>query len=115
MRAKVDAARKWQTKQCGNNGFRISDEGRKWHNFEEEKLQTESVRIMNRGRMQTVSVKQRDDILRRDNYTCQKCGRYAIVEVDHKIPFSLGGSDANDNLWTLCERCNRGKSNRYTD
>ena len=73
-------------------------------------------------RKRTVSVKQRDRILRRDGYICQKCGAHgpgaggnAVLHVDHKIPFSLGGSDDDSNLWVLCEACNLGKSNDYCD
>ena len=52
-------------------------------------------------------------IMRRDGYRCQICGRTAqdgvILEVDHKIPRSKGGTDHPSNLWTLCFDCNRGK------
>jgi 5-methylcytosine-specific restriction endonuclease McrA len=33
------------------------------------------------------------------------------LEVDHKVPVAQGGSDALDNLQTLCVDCNRGKRN----
>ena len=73
-------------------------------------------------RKRTVNVKQRDRILRRDGYICQKCGARgpgaggnAVLHVDHKIPFSKGGSDDDSNLWVLCEACNLGKSNDYCD
>lgn len=53
-------------------------------------------------------------ILRRDKYMCQLCGSTAasgaILEVDHKHAKSKGGSNDESNLWTLCEDCNRGKS-----
>jgi 5-methylcytosine-specific restriction endonuclease McrA len=56
--------------------------------------------------------KMRYEILKRDNYTCQLCGRKApevILEVDHKQPVALGGKTVPDNLWTLCRDCNRGR------
>lgn len=53
-------------------------------------------------------------VLRRDDYRCQLCRRSAadgaLLEVDHKHPQSKGGPDDLSNLWTLCEECNRGKS-----
>lgn len=57
----------------------------------------------------------RHKILKRDGYRCQLCGRQAIdghdvrLEVDHKIPVSQGGQTVEENLWTLCWDCNRGK------
>lgn len=51
-------------------------------------------------------------VLRRDNSTCQLCGRSApevILEVDHKKSVIDGGSSDMKNLWTLCRDCNRGK------
>jgi 5-methylcytosine-specific restriction endonuclease McrA len=60
-----------------------------------------------------IGAKRRFEILRRDDWTCQICGTTASagaeLEIDHKFPKSLGGSDEPDNLWTLCSLCNRGK------
>ena len=53
-------------------------------------------------------------ILKRDR-VCQLCGvgrNKAVLEVDHIVPRSKGGSNDPDNLQVLCARCNRGKSNR---
>lgn len=54
-------------------------------------------------------------ILKRDNFTCQLCGRTPAddgvkLEVDHIIPVSKGGKTIESNLRTLCYDCNRGKS-----
>ena len=52
-------------------------------------------------------------VLRRDNFTCQYCGRSAPdveLHVDHKVPFADGGSDSLSNLVTACAECNLGKS-----
>lgn len=50
-------------------------------------------------------------ILRRDLYTCQKCGYIGHdLEVDHKIPLHKGGTDADDNLQSLCEKCHKFKT-----
>lgn len=60
-----------------------------------------------------VSPTLRFQILRRDNHTCQSCGRSAPevkLQVDHVIPEALGGPTEATNLRALCEDCNRGKS-----
>lgn len=51
-------------------------------------------------------------IVRRDNQTCQICGRTLKedeIEIDHIIPFSKGGPTEEGNLRVLCETCNRKK------
>jgi endogenous inhibitor of DNA gyrase (YacG/DUF329 family) len=56
--------------------------------------------------------KLRFDILKRDNFTCQYCGRKApnvILHVDHIIPSSKGGTNDRANLVTACQDCNLGK------
>ena len=56
-------------------------------------------------------------VMRRDNFRCCLCGTVQNVdqnislEVDHIVPWSLGGETIMDNLQTLCNRCNNGKSN----
>lgn len=50
----------------------------------------------------------REAILHRDNYTCQCCGKKHVrLEVHHIIFRSLGGTDDERNLITLCEKCTR--------
>ena len=56
--------------------------------------------------------KLRFNTLKRDNFTCQYCGRKAPevkLHIDHKIPKSKGGLDELNNLITACEDCNLGK------
>lgn len=53
------------------------------------------------------------DILERDRFTCQSCGRTppdVKLHVDHKIPIAMGGKTVIENLHTLCAECNLGKS-----
>ena len=58
----------------------------------------------------------RYDILNRDNFTCVICGASARqgvrLHVDHIIPIAKGGKSTPNNLRTLCERCNIGKSDK---
>lgn len=55
----------------------------------------------------------KDKIKKRDNYTCQECGKYMPDEVglqiDHIIPVSRGGKSIPSNLRVLCSRCNGRK------
>lgn len=62
--------------------------------------------------------KLREYIKRRDNYTCQSCSASTakqdllLLEVDHIIPVAKGGLSTEDNLQTLCWKCNRTKSDK---
>ena len=54
-------------------------------------------------------------VLMRDGASCQMCGDTpqsgAKLHVDHIIPWSKGGETTLQNLQSLCEKCNIGKSN----
>lgn len=62
--------------------------------------------------------KMREFIKKRDNYTCCICGNSTheepnlLLEIDHIIPVSKGGCTVEDNLQTLCWKCNRSKSDK---
>lgn len=62
--------------------------------------------------------KLRDLIKKRDNYTCRYCGNSIhnepnlLLEIDHIIPVAKGGSTVEDNLQTLCWKCNRSKGSK---
>lgn len=55
-------------------------------------------------------------VFRRDRYTCRACGRSpathagVVLEADHIVPWPRGKT-ALENLQTLCQKCNGGKSN----
>jgi len=54
-------------------------------------------------------------VVRRDNSTCQICGKHLRdeeIELDHRIPLSKGGSSEEANLRVTCRKCNRRKSDR---
>ena len=83
-----------------------------------------------RRRRRVISPRMRQNVLERDDYTCQICGiskgmlddmlpglgDYLLLEIDHIKPVSRGGTGfTEDNLQTLCWRCNRKKSDKRTN
>jgi hypothetical protein len=56
-------------------------------------------------------------VMKRDHFKCRACGRspatdhVTVLHVDHIIPWDAGGETTFDNLQTLCDTCNLGKSN----
>lgn len=68
----------------------------------------------------TIPTLVRGAIIERYNRTCQYCGGTseslyrgpdgAAWEIDHKVPYSKGGSSDEANLTLSCGRCNRTKA-----
>ena len=57
----------------------------------------------------------RHQILIRDNYQCQYCGKQLTdwsATIDHVVPKSKGGQWSWHNLVTCCEKCNQAKGNQ---
>ncbi len=55
----------------------------------------------------------RYEVLVRDAFTCQYCGRqHHDVTIDHVIPRSRQGDHTWENVVCACGRCNRGKAGR---
>jgi hypothetical protein len=48
----------------------------------------------------------RQQILERDDFTCQRCGCMTNLRVDHIFPECLGGTLDPENLQVLCVGCN---------
>ncbi len=74
---------------------------------------TETAEPRRRGRYIPFQIKMR--VVRRDNYTCQICGKHLLdneVEFDHIIPISKGGSSEEHNIRLTCFECNRDKSDQ---
>lgn len=75
---------------------------REYHSKNQRKLMSPELRRM---------------IMRRDNYTCQICGKYMPDEVglhiDHIVPIAAGGKSVPSNLQVLCSKCNGRKGARY--
>lgn len=65
--------------------------------------------------------KLREFIKKRDNFTCCNCGNSTyiepnlLLEIDHIIPVAKGGCTVEDNLQTLCWKCNRSKRDKIID
>lgn len=65
--------------------------------------------------------KLREQIKKRDNFTCCTCGNSTynepnlLLEIDHIIPVAKGGCTTEDNLQTLCWKCNRAKSDKIVE
>ena len=78
----------------------------------ESKLSLEALSKEQRALMTS---KLRAYIKERDNYTCCNCGNSIytepnlLLEIDHINPISNGGLTTEDNLQTLCWKCNRIK------
>jgi 5-methylcytosine-specific restriction endonuclease McrA len=67
--------------------------------------------MVHRPRMQVRLT--RREVFRRDNYTCQYCGRHATnLTVDHVVPKILGGPHTWTNVVTACPSCNHRKGAR---
>lgn len=63
------------------------------------------------GRGGRAWVKLKNQILLRDNYTCQHCGRIGgQLELDHIINKARGGDDSPSNLQILCKECHQKKT-----
>lgn len=62
--------------------------------------------------------KLREFIKNRDNFTCCNCGNSTyiepnlLLEIDHIIPVAKGGETVENNLQTLCWKCNRAKGDK---
>lgn len=79
-------------------------------------LWTDTKKLKKSNSRRIISGTTRQNVLMRDNYTCQICGATvkdgAKLEIDHIIPYSKGGSNDESNLQVLCQQCNREKHNR---
>ncbi len=58
----------------------------------------------------------RREVFRRDNYTCQYCGRRVNdLTIDHVIPRHMGGKHVWTNVVTACAQCNHRKGGRTVE
>lgn len=62
-----------------------------------------------------ISKRLRFEVLKRDAFTCQYCGKQppdTVLHMDHINPVSNGGKNTLLNLITSCAECNLGKSDK---
>lgn len=85
---------------------------------EEQKTQQENKTEYKKENSRNISLSLRLHVLNRDNFRCVFCGKSPATDIgtklhiDHIHPFANGGKSVLENLQTLCEECNLGKSNR---
>ncbi|MEA5523386.1 HNH endonuclease [Limnoraphis robusta] len=91
------------------------------HKHKEKKLYTVSeaydwptvIRLLDYVRLPKMNiVVTRKNVIKRDGFRCQYCGKKESLTIDHVIPKSRGGSDEWDNLTTCCATCNVKKGSR---
>ena len=61
---------------------------------------------------ESLSLRLRFDVLKRDRFTCQYCGAHppdVKLRIDHVWPVARGGRTVLENLKTACFECNAGK------
>jgi hypothetical protein len=71
---------------------------------------------MDKAKRRGVRTQTRVLVLQRDGFRCRFCGTTADearLQVDHVKPVAQGGTDTLDNLATLCDVCNAGKSDLW--
>lgn len=96
-------------------GLNISFNG--WYHFLSGFMRNlPSLRLLTKPKRISIKGTVRQNVLMRDNYTCQICGATvkdgAKLEIDHIKPVSKGGTNDENNLQVLCQQCNREKHNR---
>jgi 5-methylcytosine-specific restriction endonuclease McrA len=58
----------------------------------------------------------RREIFRRDNYTCQYCGKHSMtLTIDHVIPKYKGGAHIWTNVVAACAGCNHRKGGKAVE
>ena len=80
----------------------------KWLSIEHEP-------IVEKESRRNIPAGMRFNVLRRDNFTCQYCGRSAPdveLHIDHVVPWSKVKEHKIDNLKVACSDCNLGKSDK---
>ncbi len=96
-------------------GSEILEENLK-QNQESEKLIRKNTKENQTIESRSIPLSIRLQVLNRDNFRCIFCGKSPATDlgtklhIDHIHPFSKGGKATAENLQTLCQECNLGKS-----
>lgn len=84
-----------------------------------DEVRTPTDRVTNTvSRTRNIPLNIRLKVLSRDNFRCVYCGRSPATDIgvqlhiDHIQPFSKEGGSEENNLQTLCQECNLGKSDQ---
>ncbi len=84
--------------------------------LEEIGFETTTLKYHAKNQRKLMNESLREKIKKRDNYTCQICGKYMPDEIglhiDHIIPVSKGGKTVESNLQVLCSKCNGRKRDK---
>jgi 5-methylcytosine-specific restriction endonuclease McrA len=59
-----------------------------------------------------ISASLKQDIWREGGGKCARCGSRHAIEIDHVLPFALGGKTSKENLRLLCRSCNQFAATR---
>lgn len=73
-----------------------------------------------KSKREPIPTRMRFEVMERDNFTCRACGRTpredgVKLHVDHIVAVANGGGSTPDNLQTLCQDCNLGKSDKSVE
>ena len=74
-----------------------------------------TLRLFNLHRSSRTVKFSRFNVIFRDNFECQYCGKNGSVKeltIDHVIPISRGGKNTWENVVTACKTCNLQKSDK---
>lgn len=87
------------------------------YNVKQQKKSTDDFERSKQQERSAMTPSLRYKVLKRDGFRCVICGATARdgvkLHVDHIRPIAKGGKTVMENLRTLCETCNRGKSDKY--
>lgn len=109
---------------CGECGQRLNEERAKAERDAEEKRfallnEKAAAKALAAAERAKMTPSRRLRIMQRDNFHCVFCGRGREdgikLHVDHIIPIAKGGKTEDDNLQTLCNDCNAGKSDHVLE
>jgi len=93
--------------------FKRAEAAKRAHFLRLAYLSAKKRRSRGRQNGSKVSTRLRWQVLERDHFRCQYCGRSGEtvdLVVDHMIPVSRGGLATLENLCTACSDCNAGKA-----